>query len=198
MAAMAYQHGMSDSDHGKDYAIELFRHATQEGISADGRMINALFRCFRDDLGAALEFWKMDVRPACLSHIKRVVKRNGNSDQLRQQNLLAAYSGLLYVCGCARRPDIALRIVYAMNKEGIEPMEISYNNYKTGKRARQEPELKGPIWNPTGASKKRGFSTLLSKLSMMKQYESLLYVECTKYNAYDRRTEKDKRLRIIV
>jgi hypothetical protein len=84
MAAMAHQHELEDSDDGKDCAIESFLQATQESISADRRMIN------RDDIGSALEVWKMDVQPAWLSHIKQAVKKNGNIDQLQQKDLMVA------------------------------------------------------------------------------------------------------------
>jgi hypothetical protein len=44
----------------------------------------------RDDIGSALEVWKMDLQPAWLSHIKQVVKKNGNIDQLQQKDLMVA------------------------------------------------------------------------------------------------------------
>merc|ERR1712014_465089 len=94
-----------------------------------------------------------------------------------KQNLLAAYSGLLYVCGRAERPDIACRIVYAMkNKEGLEPSENPYNNYKSGKRARQ-----GLIV----LSDKQKRQSWLPKIDMVKQYENILYVECKQYDLRD-------------
>ena len=105
--------------------------------------------------------------------------------------MLAAYSGLLYVCGRAERPDIAVRIVYAMkNKEDIEITETAYNNYQSGKSARKNEAIAN--------QPKSGWREILPKIDMVKQYENILYVECKKYDTRDRRMEKDNRIRIIV
>ena len=44
----------------------------------------------------------------------------------------------MHVCGRAERPDIGVRLAYAMIREGIEPNEITLNNYRAGKRLRNK------------------------------------------------------------
>ena len=39
-------------------------------------------------------------------------------------------------------PDIAVRLVYTMNKEGLEATELSLNCYPSGKRLRESPITK--------------------------------------------------------
>jgi len=166
-------------------ALQIFRNATHDGISADGRLVNAIFRCYGDDIAGALDGWKTHIRRA--THAFEADTGSGSN-----KNMLAAYNGLLYVCGRAERPDIAVRIVYAMkNREGLDPSENPYNNYRSGKStrkklfARDEEEISS--W--------RG---MLPKIDMVGQYENILYVECKKYDTRDRRMEKDNRIRIIV
>jgi pentatricopeptide repeat protein len=195
LTASALQYGSTDAD----LALELFRNATYAGIPADGRFVNAIFRCFGDDVNSALESWKGEIRRACLEHESRTQRAPRSIYRSRNKNLIAAYNGLLYVCGRALRPDVAVRLAYAMNKEGIEPDGISINNYRAGKRiqAQLHPTATGI---DEGGSIQRGkfFSKLLSKPNMVEQYESLLYIECTKYDPNNRIMSKDKRIRIIV
>jgi pentatricopeptide repeat protein len=180
IAASALQYGPSNPDQ----AISIFHNATVAGISADGRFINAVLRCFGDDITAALTSWKSDIRPACIAYENRARNKATPTNRPKAKNLLAAYNGLLYVCGRALRPDIGLRVVYAMNKEGVEPTEISLNCYRSGKRVRQKDG-------------KSGFS-LLQQINLIDPYESLMYVECTKYDLNDRRRSGERRVRIIV
>jgi hypothetical protein len=168
--------------------LELFRNATSKGIAPDGRILNAIIRCFGDDIEGALDRWKNEIRPACLSHENRARGGNGNE----QKNLVAAYDGLVYVCGRAERPDIAVRIAYAMQREGIELSERTYNSYNGGKRIRRREQGKLP------SAPRRGLSKILAKISFVEQYEDILYVECKKYDIRDRRMEKDMRVRLIV
>jgi hypothetical protein len=53
------------------------------------------------------------------------------------KNLLAAYHGLVYVAGRALRPEVALRLVYAMNKEDLAVDETALNCYMAGKALRR-------------------------------------------------------------
>jgi len=177
VAAAALQYDAA----GSEQAIEIFRSATASGISADGRFINAIFRCFGDNIDAALKAWKNEIRGACLAHEKRPRSAPPSIHRTQGKNLIAAYNGLLYVCGRAVRPDIALRVVYAMNKEGVEPNEVSLNCYRSGKRVR------GNVG-----------SRLVQRLRLVDPYESLLFVECTKYDENDKRRAGEKRVRIIV
>ena len=106
------------------------------------------------------------------------------------KNLLAAYHALLYVCGRAFRPDVALRLVYAMSKEGLEPDETALNCYKSGKRRNSETTT-----STTGTKMRQKLGKLLN---MAAAYESLLYVECVKYDQRDKRRAGEKRIRIIL
>ena len=163
-----------------DDAIQLFRDALKSGIAPDGRFVNACIRCYGDQVDKALLAWKNEMRSAVLAHENR--KRSSSSDSFpkkRKKNLVAAYNGLLYVCGKAGRPDIALRLAYAMNKEGVEPNETSYNSYIKGKEDRSQGE------------------TAMMRI-LANQHESLLQVECVKYDTRDKRRENDRRIRIIL
>jgi pentatricopeptide repeat protein len=155
-----------------DLALALFRNATEEGVAADGRFLNAVLRCFGDDIEAALAAWKRHIGPAAAGYERTSRKRGAN--------VLAAYNGLMHVCGRAIRPDIATRIVYAMKKSGYEPTEVSLNSYLAGKRI---------TLNGSDGDKNIGLSN---------QYETALFLECTKYNAKDRRRANDKKIRIIL
>jgi pentatricopeptide repeat protein len=181
LAASTLQHGRTDPS----VAVELFRQATRVGITADGRFINAIFRCFGDDVDAAISVWKGELRSFCLSQVSQDGKNLKTQRRLRDKNLFAAYNGLLFVCGRARRSDIAVRVVYAMKKEGLDPSELSLNCYNSGKR-------KG------SSTKELSQSWLTKKLKFADPYESLLYVECMKYDKNDRRRFGEKRVRIIV
>lgn len=171
-------------------ALQIFYNATRDGIQADGRLVNAIFRCYGDDIAGALSGWKNHIRRATYDFEQKnqAFDRGGASTNM---NMLAAYNGLMYVCGRAQRPDIAVRIVYAMkNKEGLDPSENPYNNYRSGKSTR-----KNLVKRDKEESRWRG---LLPKIDMVGQYENILYVECKKYDTRDRRMDKEQRIRIIV
>jgi len=176
-------------------AMELFRNATSDGIPADGRFVNALLRCFGGNIKDALTSWKGEIRIACVDHESRTMTVQVPNSRPPQKNLIAAYNGLLYVCGRAIRPDIAVRVSYAMKKEGIEPNEISLNSYKAGKRLQEELNQK---YDDDTWQGRRLWPKFLPQPNMIKQYESLLYVECTKYNPENERTSKERRVRIIL
>ena len=181
LAASTLQFGKTDPS----VAIELFRNATTIGIKADGRFINAIFRCFGDDVDAAISAWKGEIRTFCISHDLNDKKSSALQRRMREMNLVAAYSGLLFVCGRAQRSDIGLRVVYAMKKEGLEPSEILLNCYNSGKRRGLSTKALSQSW-------------ITKKIKFADPYESLLYVECMKYDKNDRRRLGEKRVRIIV
>lgn len=181
LIASALQHAPP----GPEYTMEIFRNATNAGVPADGRFVNAILRCFGDDIKAALLAWKNELRPASLHYETRPRDAPLPVSRSLGKNLVAGYNGLLYVSGRALRPEIALRIVYAMKKEDLEPSETSLNCYHSGKKARQR--LGVDSGNP-----------FLQRLRLIDAYESLLYVECTKYDQNDRRRAGEKRVRIIV
>ena len=177
----------SDVEETTPLALKIFNNATRDGIHADGRLVNAIFRCYGSDIAGALAGWKSHIRTATYEY-EQSSNRIGTSNK---KNMLAAYSGLMYVCGRAERPDIAVRIVYAMkNKEGLDPSENPYNNYRSGKNTR-----KNLVKQDKPESSWRG---ILPKIGMVKQYENILFVECKSFDTRDKRMEKDNRIRIIV
>ena len=168
---------MSHGEPCPDDAIDLFRNALRSDIPPDGRFVNACLRCFGNEVDKAIMTWKNEMRVAVVSHENRKRPTSSAFPKKRKKNVAAAYHGLLYVCGKAGRPDIALRLVYAMNKEEVEPSETSYNAYLKGKEERKDEK---------------------AVIRMMaNQYESLLQVECLKYDTRDKRRESEQRIRII-
>ena len=155
-------------------AMELYHDAMQWNIPADGRFINAVIRSFGNDIDGAIQRWKTDLRLAVASYENR--ERPEYSKHKKGKNLIAAYHGLINVAGKAGRPDIALRIIYAMKKDGLEPNESTLNSYKTGARENREEK----------------------SIRLKNQYENLLIVECTKYSQLDKRRSSEKRVRIII
>lgn len=181
VAASALQYGPT----GAFLATRLFQNATKLGIPADGRFVNAVMRCFGDDIDSAMAAWKDEIRPKCVAFENRARVAPLSIGRPTGKNLIASYYGLLYVCGRAVRPDIALRLVYAMNKENLETNENALNSYKSGRRVPKPEES--------------GFrSSLERKFKLIDPYESLLYIECTKYDRNDRRRAGEKLVRIIL
>lgn len=157
-------------------AMQLFNCAKEDNAHVDGRFLNALIRCFADDIDGALNAWKTGLAGAAVSP-----SSDGEySATKRKANLAASYNGLMYVCGRAIRPGDALKICYAMKKAGVEPNEIALNSYLSGKRV--------------ALSRKGG----VRSFGLTNQIESLLTVECTKYTTKDKRRANDKRIRIIL
>ena len=165
---------------GANDAIELYESASSNGLSVDGRFLNPIIRCYGEDILEALEAWKSVYRPDILA-----VVGEGEYDKSfpsfktsrMGKNLFAAYHGLMHVAGKAYRPDIALRIAYAMGKEGVEPTEAALNTYNAGARLRRPNK---------------------DKVRLHSQYENLLLVECTKYDSNDKRRLLDRKVRIII
>ena len=167
-------------------SLQIFNNATRDGVQINGKLVNAIFRCYGDDIAGALNGWKTQLRRATWDFEKN--NKQGYSD--KNVNLLSAYNGLFYVCGRAERPDIAVRISYAMKKEGLNPQTNPYNNYQSGKSTRKMLLKRDKEESRWGG--------ILPKLDMVKQYENVLYVECTEYDTRNRKMEKDDRIRIII
>eukprot|EP00797_Seminavis_robusta_P037389 Sro987_g228280.2 (797) ;mRNA; f:31122-33512 len=190
--ALYAQVAASHDDNNSNLAIEIFRNATSAGIPADGRFVNAVLRCFGADIDDAVNAWKQEIRSACLAHENRARSKPVSAARTKGKNLVAAYHGLIYVAGRALCPDVALRLVYAMGKEGLPVDETALNCYKSGKRrARAKRDMK--------SEQKNGVRQRLRKLlNMVDAYESLLFVECVKYDQRDKRRSGDKKIRIII
>jgi pentatricopeptide repeat protein len=155
-------------------AIDLFHDAMESNIPADGRFINAIIRCFGDDIDGAINAWRNRFRASVVAFENRERPKYGQPK--KGKNLIASYHGLVHVAGKAGRPDIALRIAYAMKKEGYEPHECTLNSYKTGSIGNKFEKT----------------------IRLNEQYENLLTIECTKYNKLDKRRSTEKRVRIII
>ena len=178
MVAAAYARLEDESKTAK--AIKLFYDAIEDNISVDGRFLNAVLRCFDGDIDEALTLWRNEIIPALRSRHKK-----GNISAVSRSNdITAAYSGLMTVCGRAGRPDIAVRLTYAMTKDGIDPNETFLQCYESGKKLREGSFL------IEGLRPKR--------IPLASQFESILSVECTKYIDTDSRRTKDKKIRIIL
>ena len=174
LVAAAY--AKSDEGQNPIYAMELFRDALERGIYIEGRFVNAVIRSFGGEVDAAVEAWKNEIAPAIRLQMKDGRFRK-KSRYMRNIDITAVYNGLLTVCGRGRRADLALRFVYAMKKEGVEPTETQLQCYNAGKR---QADLKST-----------------TKFSLSTQFETLLAVECTKYIKSDVRRKKDKKIKII-
>lgn len=187
LASYVQRRNPSNARPDSDTAMAIFYAAKRAHVPADGRLLNAVIRCFGNDVDLALKLWREELRPACLNH----ERRQGSITPLSTpstsgKNLLACYHGLLYVAGRALRPDVALRLVYAMAKEGLNQDETALNCYRSGTSTRKR--LLGDSSDSSGFAQKISVPT----------YESLLYVECMKYDQSDRRRAGERRVRIIV
>mmetsp|Transcript_3485 Transcript_3485/g.6445 ORF Transcript_3485/g.6445 Transcript_3485/m.6445 type:complete len:789 (-) Transcript_3485:109-2475(-) len=149
-------------------ALDLFSQARNSGFGGEGRFVNAIIRCYGIDIDAAIKAWK--------NMFAREVLNQFKNKKAKLNNLKAAHHALLYVCGRAGRADLALRILYAMKKEYIEPDEVALNAYKAGKKR----------------------ETKSTEVTMNGLYEKIVEVECSKYNPEDKRKKKEKRIRIII
>lgn len=146
LAASALSH--ADTTQRED-AMRMYEIFVENSLQTDGRMLNAIIRCFGADISGALDVWKTTFRPAAINTGENFPKDTESEmsaakfrSTKRGKNLLAAYHGLLHVAGRGYRPDIALRIVYAMKKEKVEPTEASLNCYNAGSRIRDSESKK--------------------------------------------------------
>uniref|UniRef100_A0A7S2URA9 Pentacotripeptide-repeat region of PRORP domain-containing protein n=1 Tax=Attheya septentrionalis TaxID=420275 RepID=A0A7S2URA9_9STRA len=190
LVASTMSHDRTSVGSGTDAAIDLFRSSQEAGIPPDGRFLNAIFRCFQDDIEGAIQMWKTEIGQAVRVYERRRSQEKQTVSRRRDgQNIIAAYHGLFHVCGRANRPDMALRLVYAMAKEGMDASETSLNCYMAGKgEASKEPR---------DEKEKRSLKDK-SLAILAEQYESLLTIECSKYSKNDRRRFGEKTVRIIL
>lgn len=169
-------------------ALSLFQQSQMNSIPADGRFINAIIRCFGSDIDGAISNWKLEIGQAVTKYNDL---RKGRS---QNQNIIAAYHGLFNVCGQAGRPDIALRLVYAMTKKELVVNETALQCYEAGKKKMEELDILNEKSGVMGGDAKK---RVLRK-GMIGMYESLLVVECSKYEQTDKRRSGEKRVRIII
>jgi len=176
----------------KEQALELFRSSRINDIPPDGRFVNAILRCFGNDITGAVEAWKKEIGGVVRRYQREQEQQQKSSEhwnkkrrknnQVRSSNrsgssLEAAYHALFTISGRAGRPDIALRLTYAMAKETLEPNETALFCYQAGKRQRLP-----------------GIKSIMGE----NQFESLLTVECSKYDKDDQRRVGEAKVRIIM
>jgi hypothetical protein len=79
-----------------------------------------------------------------------------------KQNLFKGYVGLLHVCGTAARSDAAVKVVFAMTKDGLQlSPEVSSAYFNAKRAAHGDGEVKGAM-----------------QRYLRKQFEDLLLIEC--------------------
>jgi len=138
-------------------AIAIARNASASGsTSGDGQagvlsppLIHSLICASGADVDAAIAVWRSEVRPAVSSLPRPSLQRAA----------LVAYHALLRVCGLAGRADEALRICFAMRKDGIPADKSCWTAYANGK-----------------LSSKGGKGFKFNALQL--GYEKLLEIEC--------------------
>ncbi|CAM9177567.1 unnamed protein product [Discosporangium mesarthrocarpum] len=151
----------------KDVCKSLYLDAESRRVPINGKMCNSVMIGFGDDIEGAVSFWKQHVRPALTS---RHLTPQGVLSEIPkelQEDLFAAYSGLIHVCGRARRADLAVKTVFAMRKDGLAPNSVLSNTYF---KAKSETErLLGPM---------RTESPFRLMAILQGQMEGVLEVEC--------------------
>ncbi|CAM9211135.1 unnamed protein product, partial [Choristocarpus tenellus] len=157
----------------KETCKALFEDARSRGVQINGMLINVIMMGFGDDIEGAVAFWKRHVRQALT--VKGIPDQQGGRftserktllKQL-QKDLFAAYTGLVHVCGRARRADVAVKIVYAMRRDGLTPTSVQSNTYF---KAKEDTER---VLDGDGKGNNFSMSAILRG-----QMESLLEVEC--------------------
>jgi len=135
----------------------------REGFQFEGRFLNAYLRCWRDDVDGVIREWK-EIRKLNLIQLNSGAEVKGSH-------------GLIWCCGVGRRPDVALKVVYAMQKEGRTVGDICLNVYKRGREEGGNVEAR---WGS------------------IKAYEDLLEVECEQFRDEDWKKKGDKKIRILL
>ncbi|CAM9131809.1 unnamed protein product [Ectocarpus sp. 12 AP-2014] len=165
--------GGSEQVSSTELCTQLYMEATERGIHLNGKICNAVLVGFGADLTGAISFWRRCVRPALVQDSD--VESNGISAQQtrrpqenRKKDLFSAYCGLLYVCGRAQRPDAALKVVFALKKDGIRPSSALSNTYFKARKDSRESED-----DPQAGPPRFRMMRLLDR-----QLENTLEVEC--------------------
>ncbi|CAM9143566.1 unnamed protein product [Scytosiphon promiscuus] len=134
-----------EAEHASSTALcnHLFVEAVKRGIPINGKICNAVMVGFGADLTGAISFWRRHIRPALMQtsdeKSERAVdevstQRSRRIQEKRKQDLISAYCGLLYVCGRAQRPDAAVKVVFALRKEGVTPSSTLSSTYFKAKK----------------------------------------------------------------
>jgi len=152
------------------------RQQKPKPFHVDGRLLNAVLRCYGADIEGAILLWKNEI---------------GKYGSLRNSRdaFVAGMDGILFVAGRAGRADFALRICKTMKKGGVEPTEMELSCYNTGKRKR-ETLLSNDYFD-------KGISNTIKDM-LNDQYEKLLILECSQFDKDDVRRQNDLKIRIII
>ncbi|CAM9296218.1 unnamed protein product [Ectocarpus sp. 4 AP-2014] len=183
--------GGSEQVSSTELCTQLYMEATERGIHLNGKICNAVLVGFGADLTGAISFWRRCVRPALAQDSD--VESNGISAQQtrrpqenRKKDLFSAYCGLLYVCGRAQRPDAALKVVFALKKDGIRPSSALSNTYFKARKDSRESED-----DPQAGPARFRIMRLLDR-----QLENTLEVECGVSKHADQMNLPIERIRI--
>jgi len=102
----------SDGARVRDVA-QILKLASDLGLKRNHAILNAAIASYGKNLDGALKLWDF-------------FRRGGDRPGI------AGYEGLLRVCGAAGRPDEALRVVYAMKKDGHRVKVDAYSAFVRG------------------------------------------------------------------
>ena len=124
-------------------AAALLQSAVDRGLidasqPAPPAVANALVCSCGADIALATALWKDHLRPMALAARQNTgapAYASAGSPPTSEQ---AAYHALLRTCGLAGRADEALRIVYAMKRDGLPGDLACFNAYQRGKEAVDE------------------------------------------------------------
>ncbi|KAG5189887.1 hypothetical protein JKP88DRAFT_300394 [Tribonema minus] len=142
----------------RDACLALLEEAVGAGVAVNGQMCNAVLQGYGADVEGSIELWRTRLRPLLLrgsggsssggsssgssgSSSSGSTEDTSSSAQTSSSsapvlvNLFRGYTGLLYVCGRALRPDAAVKVVYAMAKDGLTLSPEVASAYFNARRA---------------------------------------------------------------
>lgn len=140
---------------GTSLCVALYREAETQGVMANGILCHALLRSFGTDAVSALGFFKRELRVLLkmLDQVNPQEEREGDKgEEIEGEheteedreidgvitvggNLSLAYMALLYICGISGRPDLALQLLYAMQRDGLPSDRQAWEAFEAGKTA---------------------------------------------------------------
>ena len=123
---------------------------------------HALVAACGDDVRSAIALWRDYLRPKFIAaRGPRLMAGEPRFSAPGEQPTAeqASLHGLLRVCGAARRADEALRVVYAMRRDGC-PLDVSC--YTAYQRGRQSAEATGDGETAAGRMLQSGYERLLA------------------------------------
>ena len=115
-------------------------------------LVHSLIAAGGADTKVTFAIWKQEVRPLLLAaRLKSGTRADGAAGEAEKQLEVAALHALLRVCGLAGRADEALKVVFALRRDGIEPDRSCFRAYVNGKEIGSKRELQpSRPWNTFG------------------------------------------------